>query len=175
MVAKGYIYYTFLVISFAKLVVFAIMTFEWPLNDLIHHIIYIRVPGQCSPDFSIRTFKTTITFDGKGIFTIGKKLLVGKNLLFHVVTRGVRGLARPQIYVYIYISYIQFDVLAPSHIFKTEWDTKLSFGLLTLVLLNRSCVNLYYDISILKAFFKPSNMAILAILWISYITAAGKF
>ena len=64
----------------------------------------------------------------------------------------------------MYLSYIQFDVLAPSRIFETEEDRKLSFGLLTLVLLIRSCTNFYYDISILKAFFKPLKRAILAIL-----------
>ena len=54
-------------------------------------------------NFHIRKLKTTITFDRKGLFSIGKKLLVGNYLLFHLChsggrsSEGVRGLARPQI------------------------------------------------------------------------------
>ena len=53
--------------------------------------------------FHIRKLQTTITFDRKGLFSIGKKLLVGNYLLFHLChsggrsSEGVRGLARPQI------------------------------------------------------------------------------
>ena len=41
-------------------------------------------------NFSIRKLKSTITFDGKGIFTIGKKLLVDKNLEW-ALQRGGQG------------------------------------------------------------------------------------
>ena len=49
--------------------------------DSIHRNLYNRVLASVrAGNFSIRKLKSTITFDGKGIFTIGKKLLVDKNL-----------------------------------------------------------------------------------------------
>ena len=46
-----------------------------------HRNLYNRVLASVrAGNFSIRKLKSTITFDGKGIFTIGKKLLVDKNL-----------------------------------------------------------------------------------------------
>ena len=57
----------------------------------IHRNLYNRVLASVrAGNFSIRKLKSTITFDGKGIFTIGKKLLVDKNLEW-ALQRGGQG------------------------------------------------------------------------------------
>ena len=79
--------------------------------SIIHlsiYVVYIEMSiiggsQELVINFHIRKLKTTITFDRKGLFSIGKKLLVGNYLLFHLChsggrsSEGVRGLARPQI------------------------------------------------------------------------------
>ena len=78
-------------------------------------------------------------------------------------------------YIYTCMSHIQFDVLAPCHIFKTVNDGKLSIGLPTLLVLTSKCAKTHQKISILKALFEVVNMAIFAYSWISYITALASF